>query len=108
MNTIESRVIGNNMKKFRTINNLTQEQIAEYIDVEVNYYSMCERGERQLSIPKLLLVIGYYNITPNDIFPNPNKKADEHREKYLEAIERELRLLPSEKLGCVLKFIESL
>lgn len=102
-----SAEIGRNLKKYREINNLTQDQLSEMIGIDVNYYSMCERGERRLSLPKIMKAIEIFKVSPNDVFP------DDHDEKiytseYLKQISNIVSELPEEKLYYVLKFCESI
>lgn len=39
-----------NLKRIRTTKSLTQEKVAEYAHLHVNYISSVERGERNISI----------------------------------------------------------
>lgn len=39
-----------NLKRIRTAQSLTQEKVAEYAHLHVNYVSSVERGERNISI----------------------------------------------------------
>lgn len=48
-----NKVIGNNLKKFRDANGLTQENIAEYLGIGRSAYSNYESGEREMPLALL-------------------------------------------------------
>ncbi len=48
-----NKVIGNNLKKFRDANGLTQENLAEYLGIGRSAYSNYESGEREMPLALL-------------------------------------------------------
>lgn len=84
------KIYGDNLKRFRTNNNLTQEQAAQITKLEAKYISQIERGVRTGTIVTMLKFCTGYNVTPNDLFYNiiktSNKKKD--LESLIEKISR--------------------
>jgi len=64
-----SQTLGKQIQKFRTAKNLTQEDVAEQLDITTKYFASAERGEKQLSLEKLLLLTKLLGVSPNDLFP---------------------------------------
>ena len=56
--------IGKRLRKHRLHLNMTQESMAESLDMSLNYYGQIERGENSISIEKLILL---YKKHPVDI-----------------------------------------
>lgn len=57
--------IGNRLKKLREDNNYSQEQVAEYLEIDQSYISKIEKGKRNINevlFDKLCLL---YNCSPN-------------------------------------------
>lgn len=50
---VDFKLIGERIKKKRKQTGLTQEQLAEKIDVTVGYVSQCERGISKINLEKL-------------------------------------------------------
>lgn len=42
-----------NIKKYRKLNNMTQEKLAAALEMDPQYYAQLERGERNFSLEKL-------------------------------------------------------
>lgn len=56
--------IGERLKKYRKEKKLTQSNIAELLDMSLNFYGDIERGKCRLSIEKILLVYERLGIDP--------------------------------------------
>ena len=88
------KIYGDNLKRFRTNNNLTQEQAAQITKLEAKYISQIERGVRAGTIATMLKFCTGYNVTPNDLFYNiiktSNKKSNKKKdlESLIEKISR--------------------
>lgn len=101
-NNFINKILGNVIQDFRIKNNLTQEQLAEKLDVSTKYMSKVETGIRGLSSPKLIKCMEILSITPNKLYKqliNNNSIL-----KQLE-ISEELNSLPNDKLDFIIKII---
>ncbi|RAN55762.1 transcriptional regulator [Dolosigranulum pigrum] len=54
--------IGNNIRKYRTDNNLSQEGLASKSDLHRTYIGAIERGERNFSILNLIKIAEALNV----------------------------------------------
>ena len=54
--TMDNKELGNRIKKARLHQNLTQEQLAEMLDISVSYVSLIERGSRNATVETLLAI----------------------------------------------------
>ena len=50
---LDYNIIGERLKKARTENNLTQEKLAEKLDVSIAFLSRIERGSSHISLKRL-------------------------------------------------------
>jgi transcriptional regulator with XRE-family HTH domain len=57
-------LIGNNLRKVRLKRKLTQEAVAAHANLQANYYSCIERGDRMLSIPALIKFAKVLKVEP--------------------------------------------
>ena len=55
--------MGNRLRKYRKQENLTQEKMAEILDVTIKHYSEVERGIIGLSVQKLLFISNYFGLS---------------------------------------------
>lgn len=104
--------IGDNIKKFRELKNITREQMAADLEMSLSGYSKIERGNTDLTISKIQKiaeVLGVdisqllnfdashiFNISNNQTVQGIGAKAenmyfhgDEYREKYIKILEAE-------------------
>lgn len=54
--------IAQNIKKYRLLNKLTQKEMAERLFLDTQYYAQLERGERNFSIEKIVMVCSIFHI----------------------------------------------
>jgi len=72
--------LGERLEKLRKLNNLTQEQISNYLDLDQSNYSKIEKGKRNLNVSSLDKVCLLYDCSPeyllgeSDVY-NPQKIA---------------------------------
>lgn len=45
-----------NIKKYRKLNNMTQEKLAAALEMDPQYYAQLERGERNFSLEKIVKI----------------------------------------------------
>lgn len=55
--------LGKRIREERIRSGLTQEQTAEYINVSTTYVGMIERGERSVTLEKLILLAECFHVT---------------------------------------------
>ena len=53
------------IKHFRQLQNLTQEQMAEQLCISPNTYGSIERGETELTVPRLIKIAAIFQIPPS-------------------------------------------
>ncbi len=63
-----AEIIRDNFKKFRKKINITQEQLAEYLNLEQSSISKFESGERTISVSKLERACSLFGIHMNDMY----------------------------------------
>lgn len=61
-------IIGKNLKTARTSKHMTQEELAECINVSDKFISMAERGLSGLSVTSIVNICRILNIEPNALF----------------------------------------
>lgn len=80
-------LLGKNIHKYRKLNNLTQEKLAEIIDVEINSISSFERGKYFPSPENLIKIADALKIDLSDLFTfNEELSCDEYIQKITSAI----------------------
>ena len=70
------KLIGQNLKKFREANKLTQEQVALFLNLERSTYSNYELGEREMPVEYLEKVADLFGCEMYLFFEEQNKVAD--------------------------------
>ena len=93
--------MGSRLRKYRKQANLTQEKMAEILNVSIKHYSEVERGIIGVSVQKLLFISNYFGLsldyllkgeTNDDYLPYPLVHAytscpDEKKECFLRLLE---------------------
>lgn len=70
--------LGLKLKEIRNYKKITQEKLAELIDIDIRQVARLEAGESLPSIPTLLKLCKVFGITPNDLLlyeENVNEKS---------------------------------
>lgn len=65
--TINIKLLGSNVKKFRIEKKLTQEKLAALTGLSTQYIGNIERGNTTTSIDTLIKICNILDITPNDL-----------------------------------------
>ncbi len=63
-----NEIVRENFRRFRRKTNISQEQMAEYLDLEQSSISKFENGERSLSMSNLEKACALFGIKTSDIF----------------------------------------
>lgn len=96
--------IGNRIRNYRIKNKMTQEKLAEYSDLSVNFISKLERGQKKnISINKLLNICNALNITASELLDDDlNINGLSTSTKELVKILRTLDSNDSDKISAIL------
>ena len=104
MATIKSS-IPQNIKKYRLLNNMTQEQLAEILNLDAQYYSQLERGNRNFSIDKIVNICSTFQIGIEQII-EIELSSNEDISELLSSITIQLGALNYKQLFLVKKYID--
>ena len=108
--------IGDNIKKFRELKNITREQMASDLNMSLSNYSKIERSEIDLTISRthqIAQILGVdisqilnfdasqiFNVSNNNVIQSIGAKAenmhfhgDDFKEKYIKMLEGEIERL---------------
>lgn len=103
------RIMGNNLRRFRTENHLTQEELAEKVGISASFCANLERGNKAMSIYVLRDIsdaLGVnadyllYEENSNSRLQNIERLLSNKPEAFIMSIEKIVRL-------CVEEFISS-
>ncbi|MBO4679025.1 MAG: helix-turn-helix transcriptional regulator [Lachnospiraceae bacterium] len=71
------RKIADNIRKYRKLNNLTQEQMAYALDLDTQYYSQLEQGRRHFTLERVLDCCEILNVKIENIVPTPSSSKED-------------------------------
>ena len=87
------QVLGKNLKKARIEKKFTQDFVAESVNISVDLLRNIENGRNIGSIPTLLNLCNFLEITPNDLFKplltTKKPTLDTELIKYFKSISKE-------------------
>lgn len=63
-----AKLLGKNIKKYREIKGLTQNELAEAVDLSREYVADVERGLKNISLRKLYLIADTLNAKCSNLF----------------------------------------
>ncbi|WP_240417378.1 helix-turn-helix domain-containing protein [Paenibacillus periandrae] len=90
---MDYRLLGARLRHERLKQDLTQEKLAEKIEVSHAYIGQIERGERSLTLDTLVRLANQLGVTVDDLLQESVEKSNEH---YVNKI-RQIVLNRSEK-----------
>lgn len=99
--------IAQNIKKYRLLNKMTQEELATELNLDTQYYAQLERGERNFTIEKILNVCNLFHIGIEDIIYIP-KENNKETQELLQKITIKLSTLSYNQLLSLDRFIEDI
>lgn len=107
MNTdAKIKAIAAKLRHYRELNNITREQFCEKTDQNVEYWGTIERGERNISLGKLLDVCAAYEIDPASLLPSMHGQENTTAERA--EIERRLPQYTKKQLSILVKFMDEI
>ena len=82
-------VIGRRIKKKRLENNMTQEKLADIINVSVAFMSRIERGNARINFKRLTYIAYVLKVSPGYLLTWSNTKSKEYlREDFTELLDK--------------------
>jgi transcriptional regulator with XRE-family HTH domain len=67
-----SAIVGNNIKKYRNILNISQEELAARASLHRTYIGGIERGERNITLDSLQVIATALNVAPAELIVEKN------------------------------------
>lgn len=99
-----ANAISQNIKKYRLINNLTQEELAGKLNLDTQYYAQLERGERNFTIEKIIHLCSIFHIGVEEIIEVETADS-QNTDLLLKQLLTELQSLSYTQLSVVKKFV---
>ncbi len=75
---LDYNIIGERLKRARIDSGLTQEKLAEKIDVSIAFLSRIERGSSHISLKRLSQICDILGITEGSILNGSSNKAENY------------------------------
>ena len=75
---IDYKIIGKRIKRFRKQVGLTQENLAEKLDISVSFQSRLERGAAKISLEKLVQTAECLNIPVGQLITGAKQGANDY------------------------------
>ena len=96
--------IAQNINKYGLLNNMTQEQLANALYLDTQYYAQLERGERNFTIQKIILACTIFHVGIENIIVIEDTSVNDNSE-LLEKIIHDIEPLTTGQLSVLDKFI---
>lgn len=102
--------IGKNIKHLREQNGMTQQQIADLINMHRSNYSKVESGQRELSVGALCKIAQYFGVSLDDLVSGNGEMPEEVtvEDKTLMEQVRLIQELEPEDQSMVFRMIDTL
>lgn len=100
--------IAKNIKKYRLLNNMTQDELAQKLFLDTQYYAQLERGERNFTIEKIMLACSTFHIGIEDIIEIEYSSDTDNIKSTINDITSQLEGLSYSQLQLIKKFISDI
>ncbi len=107
MTAKDFRQIADNIKYYRKLRNLTQEQMAFELDIDAQYYAQLEQGRRNFTLEKLIDSCAILNVRIEDIIPTSDP-SDIDTKPAIEEINKKLAGASIKQLSVINQFIDQI
>lgn len=98
-------ILGHNLRRYRKMSKLTQEEVAQRLGVSLQTVSRWERGAKVPTVEHLEALADLYGVDVADFFIPPMKGSDMYIKRILQKLKL-LQKLESKKRERVYKLIE--
>ncbi len=85
--------IAERIRLLRLTQNLSQQNIADELQITVAAFSNIERGVTDISVTRLIQISGILGVDPSSFLETKNSNLEESRGKYESAISQQLFLI---------------
>lgn len=105
---VELNSIGRNIRKYRLMKKLRQEDLAEKADLSINYVGAIERGEKIPSLETLLVIINALGVSADmilaDVIDNGYTVKDSLLAEKLDKLSAEDRAIIYDVIDAMVKY----
>lgn len=75
--------IGKRLQKTRIENKISQKEMAEYLNISINYISKLENGKAGIELKKFIKICDFLNISVYDVLNEKNENIIRYMDKEL-------------------------
>ncbi|MCR5255867.1 MAG: helix-turn-helix domain-containing protein [Acetatifactor sp.] len=104
--------IATNIKKYRLLNGLTQDEMAKRLGIDSQYYSQLEQGRRNFTLERIIDVCSVLDLTIDRIISSDilddTSKIIKDKEELISLISNKLNSLSHDQLLILNKFTDAL
>ncbi len=75
---LDYTIIGQRLKKARKAKKMTQEELAEKLDVSIAFLSRIERGNSQVNLKRLVQICEILEVSPGEILNGVSSKSSQY------------------------------
>lgn len=95
---LDYNIIGERLKQARINKNLTQEKLAEQLDVSIAFLSRIERGSSFINLKRLNQICSILDVSEGEILNGTSKDSDSYLNKDFSDL---LKQCPPEKISLI-------
>jgi transcriptional regulator with XRE-family HTH domain len=101
--SLNFNIIGTRLKQARLNKKITQEKLAEMIDVSVTYVSKIERGSTNINLKRLSELCDILEVSEGEILNGTSNKSPSYMTKEFNDL---LKNCPAEKINLIYNIAE--
>lgn len=83
---MDRTTLGKRLREERIRSGLTQEQTAEYINVSTTYIGLIERGERSVTLEKLILLADCFHVSVDELLKDFRTSSYSNDDKQMQML----------------------
>lgn len=102
---VDYQLLGQRIANRRKNNKITQERLAEYLDVSIAFVSKIERGKTQISLERLVQICQFLDISPGELITGAQPNTDTYMNHELSEL---LEKCPKELIPVIKSVIEDM
>ncbi|MEG1778472.1 MAG: helix-turn-helix transcriptional regulator [Oscillospiraceae bacterium] len=102
--------IAKNIKKYRTLNNMTQETLSRLLWIDAQYYSQLETGRRKFSIATIVKCCEIFGCSVNDIIVVADNEefCNEEMSEKVDLLAEKIKACSPQKILIIEKIVSEL